>query len=506
MDSRLSYTGFTGNGWSCGANAQNITCTHPGPLAVNATLPDLRLNMNVQAGSAGSGNQTVSNTALVSGTNFDNQSANNSSTTIDPIYGAVSGVKNLYPYFSGAGSPSLSRVVPVQNTAITLSGSDSTTLPMTPAFVRPFTVTGNSMPVRLCIRRTGSTISGRSMRVTLASVGTTPVNFGSATLSSVPNSWTLTTLNVTFNGPVTLQPESQIQMVIENTTSQSNRQIEVSSTQCGASGPSRIEMNSSTVIHVESIGLHSAAFPGGAEITLPQQGQTVFVRARISDPFGSFDITSALIDVLDVNNNVILPATNMTQVQDISASGEKIYQFSGAAPDWSSGPYTLRVRANEGTEGTVFAMGTRLMAVSPLPPQLSLIRNVSVASGTPGTSVNASPGDPLTYAIVLGNTGTGSATEVVLEERLDRYVSFNLNGFGTAQPFELTQGSVPSGLSMGQITYSSNQGISFDYVPVSGGGGAPTGFDTRVTHFRIRFNGDMAPQGTLQLHYRARVD
>ncbi|WP_111657811.1 DUF11 domain-containing protein [Isoalcanivorax indicus] len=506
LDNRLSYTGFTGSGWSCGATAQNVTCTHPGPLAVNATLPELRLSVNVQAGAAGSGDQTVSNTASVSGTSFDNQSANNSSTTIDPIYGAVSGVKNLYPYFSGGGGPFLSRVVPGANTAVTLAGSSSITLPMAPAFVRPFTVTGNSMPVRLCIRRTGSTLSGRSMRVGLASVGTTPANLGSATLSTVPTGWTLATLNVSFNGPVTLQPGSQIQVTIENTTGAANRQIEVSSTQCGASGPSRIEMNSSTVIHVESISLYSAAFPSDAEITQPQQGQTVFVRARISDPFGSFDITSTLIDVLDINNNVILPTTAMTLVQDLTESGERIYQFSGAAPDWTAGPYTLRVRANEGTEGTVFALGTRLMAVSPQPPALRLNRNVSVAGGPPGTSVNASPGDPLTYSIVLGNDGAGDATQVVLEERLDRYVSLNLNGFGAAQPFEFTQGTVPSGLSPGQISYSSNQGISFDYVPMSGAGGAPAGFDSQVTHFRIEFNGAMPPQGTLQLRYRAIVD
>lgn len=513
LDSRLTYTGFTGNGWNCNAAGQNVTCTHPGPLAVNATLPDLRLSVNVQAGAAGNGTQTVTNTATVSGSNFDNQTANNSSTTTDPIYGAVSGIKNLYTYFSN-GSPanSLSRIVPQSNSQTTGIGSGgSTTLLMNPAFVRPFTVSAGTVPISLCMRRSGGSLfDTRDLRVVLETVGTPAQTLGTATRSgSLSNSWTPLTFNINVNNAVTLQPGSQFRLRIFNdsgTIFGVSRDIDVSSLQCGTANLSRVEMNTPTVIHVESVDIYNAAFPGGAVQSSVTQGSTVFVRARISDPFGSFDITSALIDVLDVNNNVILPATNMTQVQDIPASGEKIYQFSGAAPDWSTGPYTLRVRANEGTEGTVFAIGTRLMAVSPMPPQLSLERNVSVAGGTPGTSVNASPGDPLTYAIVLGNTGTGPATEVVLEERLDRYVSFNLNGFGTGQPFELTQGSVPAGLSLGQITYSTNQGISFDYVPVSGGGGAPTGFDTRVTHFRIRFNGDMAPQGTLQLRYRAQVD
>lgn len=511
LDNRLAYTGFTGNGWNCNAAGQNVTCTHPGPLALNATLPDLRLSVNVQAGTAGNGTQTVTNTATVSGSNFDNQTANNSSTTTDPIYGAVSGIKNLYTYFGS--NPRLSRLVPTDETATTLPSTSNTSveLRMAPGFVRPFTLSNTTIPVRLCMRRSGGFfVSDRSLRVELDTVGATPVNMGSITTSAISSNWSIVTLDFSPGGIRNLAPETQLRLRITNTSGSVlgiSRDIELGTTQCGlASGPSRLEMNTPTVIHVESVDIYNAAFPGGTVQSTVNQGSTVFVRARISDPFGSFDITSALIDVLDINNNVILPATSMTLVQDIEATGERIYQFSGVAPDWSSGPYTLRVRANEGTEGTVFAMGTRLMAVSPLPPQLSLERNVSVAGGTPGTNVNASPGDPLTYGIVLGNTGTGPATEVVLEERLDRYVSFNLNGFGTAQPFELTQGSVPSGLSMGQITYSSNQGISFDYVPVSGGGGAPAGFDTRVTHFRIRFNGDMAPQGTLQLRYRARVD
>lgn len=513
LDNRLAYTGFTGNGWNCNAAGQNVTCTHPGPLALNATLPDLRLSVNVQAGTAGNGTQTVTNTATVSGSNFDNQTANNSSTTTDPIYGAVSGIKNLYTYFAN-GSPanSLSRIVPQNNSQTTGIGSGgNTVLNMSPAFVRPFTISAGSIPVRLCMRRSGSSINqSRDLRVVLEAAGSTTQVLGSATLSgTMSTNWSSLTFNVTLNNTVNLLSGSQIRLRIFNDSGSTfgvSRDVDVSSLQCGNQNVSRVEINTPTVIHVESLDILDAAFPGGSPFSTVRQGDTIFLRARISDPFGSFDITSALIDVLDVNNSVVLPPTAMTPVQDIPGSGEKIYQFSGAAPDWTAGPYTLRVRANEGTEGTVFAIGTLLMAVSPQPPELSLERNVSVAGGTPGTNVNASPGDPLTYGIVLGNTGTGPATEVVLEERLDRYVSFNLNGFGTGQPFELTQGSVPSGLSMGQITYSNNQGISFDYVPVSGGGGAPAGFDTRVTHFRIRFNGDMAPQGTLQLRYRARVD
>ena len=42
MTAELAYVAATGPGWSCGAVAQVVTCTHPGPLAPGASL-DIRL-------------------------------------------------------------------------------------------------------------------------------------------------------------------------------------------------------------------------------------------------------------------------------------------------------------------------------------------------------------------------------------------------------------------------------------------------------------------------------
>lgn len=37
----LSFVSATGTGWTCGAIGQNVTCTHPGPLAGGSNLPDI---------------------------------------------------------------------------------------------------------------------------------------------------------------------------------------------------------------------------------------------------------------------------------------------------------------------------------------------------------------------------------------------------------------------------------------------------------------------------------
>lgn len=78
LDSSLTYTGFSGTGWSCSAASQVVTCTYTASIAVGALAPDLYINVNVADGTLGN---TIANTATVSGGNtFDNISANNTSS------------------------------------------------------------------------------------------------------------------------------------------------------------------------------------------------------------------------------------------------------------------------------------------------------------------------------------------------------------------------------------------------------------------------------------------
>lgn len=77
LDSRLTYDGSSGSGWSCSTSGQDVTCNHPGPLADGGSLPDLFIDVAVQGGTSG---DTISNTGEVSGQNFDNVGSNDTST------------------------------------------------------------------------------------------------------------------------------------------------------------------------------------------------------------------------------------------------------------------------------------------------------------------------------------------------------------------------------------------------------------------------------------------
>ena len=60
---------------------------------------------------------------------------------------------------------------------------------------------------------------------------------------------------------------------------------------------SRVLLNSATVVNVDSVATFSAAYNGGAALGSFNAGDTVYVRAVASDPFGSFDIAAARVDL-----------------------------------------------------------------------------------------------------------------------------------------------------------------------------------------------------------------
>lgn len=88
----LTYTGFSGTGWSCSAASQDVTCTHA-PLTVpndGDAYPLLTINVNVSAGpSNGTSYENSASVSLpVNASTFDNISANNTDTESTPVVSA----------------------------------------------------------------------------------------------------------------------------------------------------------------------------------------------------------------------------------------------------------------------------------------------------------------------------------------------------------------------------------------------------------------------------------
>lgn len=117
----------------------------------------------------------------------------------------------------------------------------------------------------------------------------------------------------------------------------------------------------------------------------------------------------------------------------------------------------------------------------------------------------AAPGAEIVYTMAVSNLAEAPAHAVVVTAAVDPHLAFGLDTFGPGQHFRLTEGPVPAGLTLGTPEYSNDGGETWGYVPVSGGGGAPPGFDASVTHWRIPMVGTMAPNSSFQIEYRVIV-
>jgi uncharacterized repeat protein (TIGR01451 family) len=130
-------------------------------------------------------------------------------------------------------------------------------------------------------------------------------------------------------------------------------------------------------------------------------------------------------------------------------------------------------------------------------PSLLLVKSADAAT--------VRPGDVVTYTLVVQNSGPGDATAVVLSDPISRYLAWGVDAYGPGVAFQFTDGSPASGLTPGTPAYSADGGTTWTFVPASGGGGAPAGFDARVTNWRLPMTGTMPAGGQFTLTFQAVV-
>lgn len=512
LDSLFTYSSFSGTGWAClDSPTQTITCTHSGPVAVSASLPDLFINVNIAASSS---SQSVSNTATVAfdntgaTVNIDDNMANNTSTITDTIYGlTINGNKLLYVYPTSATVGTLQRVVPSTNTTQIIANNSSMLLNLSPA-LQSNLIINNSIIVKLCLRREGKNNSTRGAQVSLRYADNNNQITGTNTPSQTvvaAQTWNWYSFTITHTGPTTITPARNLRLQVSNTTTNNNRTLGITSNGggglCNTSitpSISHVALEASTVINVSNVAVYNAAYPLGNVVTSVPESTLVYIRSTITDPFGYADINNdTTVSVLDASNAVVSGPHNDTSM--ISASGDtKEFEYAVTLPnDWAAGPYTLRVTANEGTEGTVVHYGATAISLTK-PPLLAITKVSSQASGSPGQDIN--------YTILVSNSSvlaTGDATSVVIEDTLPAYTQFKIGSLA------FTNGPSPyssTGLNFGTATiqYFDINGI---YTPVSGAGGAPVGYDGTITRFKIIFtNTDtMSQGGGIQLDYTLKI-
>lgn len=490
------FTGFamvsTGLTYTYSAGVLNVT---------NLTVPangSISIVYNVTIGPGNIAGDTIDNTAAITLTGYPPLNA--VATTIT-ISGSVTGTgtKTLYLY-DGASSPAykLSRTVNSSTTGFaTINTTTPQTWAMNPVTASAITIdpaVSSTVPVTLNMRRNATTGS-RTIKVDLQCSSLATV----LTLSRAINmngTQTAYIFNLPIASAMTCPRGSSWNLTVSQTSGTDSTRIYPYSTTVGA--PSHIDLPATTVISVSPLVFYDAAYPGGNVVTSVAPSTPVYIRATVSDPFGSYDINGATITIKNPSNSTVVNAAAMT----LSATGTetpsltKIYQYGPYTPT-TTGNWNISVTAAEGTEGTVSHTAYATLPVMAPMPLLSILKSASLA--------NANPGQAIVYTVQIANSGAGAGSNVILRDDLSPYAAFNLNSYGAGIRFSFTDSAPASGLSLGTPAYSNDNGSTWTYVPVSGGGGVPAGFDGAITNWRIPMTGTIRSGGSFSLNYQVIV-
>ena len=495
----LSFVSASGTGWTCSAAGQDVTCAHPGPLAPGDSLPNISLNVLPGASAVGS----VVNSASVAGTAQDSNTSNNSAsdpTTVDPAPSFTPQNKPLYLY--STPSNDLSRTPPTAaqpNVLMRKNVNPTETWNLNPITQANLVIDGGvaNIPVVLVLskRNTSSSYVNRSVQVTLSTslgaIGTATQNLA---LNGTPAPFTFL---VPIASNISLAAGSTISLRVANVTPGSGgRPIRVYPV--GAGTNSRVELTSQTVINVDAIQFFDAQHPGGSAVTSFQVGSRAYIRAVVSDPFGSFDITSAAITIQDANSVAVISNDAMTQVVDSGVSTKTYeygYDIGGTAP---RGDWTATVNAIEGTEGIVSDTESATFRV--VGPNIVFTKSSQVIDdGLGNTPPNAFaiPGATVQYTLNAINQGDGATDALTIEDPIPQNTSLCVadpcaQGAPPIQFDDAPAGTVASGLGLPVVvSYSNSAGppYTYGYTPNPDS----NGFDAAVTSIRIQPTGVFNP-------------
>lgn len=476
----LTYVSGTGTNWSCTPGAP-VTCTHTGTATSGSSLPDLILTVDVAAAAAPS----VTNTASVQGTIFDNNAANDSAADPTAVFdpSPASGTKLLYFYMDEAPAPdtnTLQRVVVTGDTRSNLiAPGNSVTYNLSPATQAPLTLQAGNIPINIWLRRR-TTTGPRNVTVTLDYTGGSSGTIGSQTLNGILTSsnWVLTAFNIIVPADITFNTNTTLRLTLTNEAG-SFGNIRARSLNMGIL--SQIALNAATVINVDSVDAYTdLPFPGGAIQSSYGYNANIRIRAVVSDPFGDADINSAFITIIDPNSNAVVSNAAMTQVDPplgppTAPQATKTYEYPFTIPAGPDGTWTAQVTANEGTEGTISHLGFGTFLVGM--PAIVVSKTVTTVSNPVEGSTNAHaiPGAIIQYDTVVTNTGIGPADldSVVISDLLPADLRMVLNN--PIAPVTFIDGNV-YGQSTSGLTFTptdvGNSSGPYNDVALSNDGGS----------------------------------
>ncbi|HEU4365568.1 MAG TPA: hypothetical protein VFT13_08910 [Candidatus Krumholzibacteria bacterium] len=192
-------------------------------------------------------------------------------------------------------------------------------------------------------------------------------------------------------------------------------------------------------------------------------------------------------------------AGNVDRTAAVAAGGYALPLASGASTTWTllvtpvlggaigGDVFTAAVTAT--SAGDALAIDQVRAVTTCVSPSLSMTKSADLANALPGQDIN--------YTVVASTAGgLSDATGIVLVDSIPDYAGFRV-GSVTFNAGTTTLTSI--------VSYSSDDGTTWSYVPASGSCTAPAGYDYCVTHVRWSLVGIMPPSLSFQIGMAVRV-
>ena len=337
--------------------------------------------------------------------------------------------------------------------------TNTTSFAQTPVLALPFTLpAGGAVSITNYITLTNGTFSANpNVTAMLQSNG---VNFLTLTNPVFTASGGIT--NLVWSGTLatnfTLPAGATISYVVSNAVAGTAFHVNYDST----NSPSQIVLPAATVIAFSGFAVYDAPYPNGNLVTTPSAGTTLYVRASVTDPFGSYDITSLglAFTAPNTNNNFNVTLTNPNVV--FTNASTLTYEYI-----WNTGPatgnYAIAATANEGTEG-VKANATA--GITTIFLDLGTPSTTEFTGGNNGPATNSYPASgsgSVCVRVTDLNRNTNSATGQNILATLT-------SSAGDTENITLVETGTNTGIFTACITTSTNLGTApFDntlYAPV----------------------------------------
>jgi hypothetical protein len=462
---------------------------------------DARLSNSLAPGSS------INNSAILS-----SPAINDITVTAQTLYAAqpiqsASGNKLLYLHSSsniGRNQQVMKRTRPTNQDYRNIGRNNKDgTWSLNPAFQSTFEFSSDTINFNLCLQSNQNNSIQHNAQVQLLHNTTVIADSGqqSITLPEKNDTPIQIAFPLTLSQIPAIPAGDTLKIRLVNITGEGGIRVysKVGSDFCYVSIPAK------TVINVDSISVIDSSNNSVDEISA---GSTVSIRSVVSDPFGSFDITSADLTATDPDGNTIFSTQAMSVFNDSSAA-TKTFNFDYTIPSSAKeGYWKFSVRAKEGEENTIDHRSDFMLLIKQPEPNISVVKSVAVFSdpihgeNTTNRYAKALPSSILTYTISAANAGPGIAVDdsIIITDGFPDNTHMLVKDFddisGQGPIFEVSSAQ-SSGLTYtftaldsnsDDLEFSDNNGASFTYSPTPDS----DGIDKNITHFRIN------PKGVFQ--------